>query len=92
MMVANYNWNHFTIYVSQIIVLYSLNLYNNACQLFLNKTQKKLLLKVFVLSLPSKTLFPQIISQPFQIFIQTQPSYWAFPEFPIYHLKPYYTP
>ena len=30
--------NHFTIYVNQTIMLYTLNLYSDVCQLFLNKT------------------------------------------------------
>ena len=34
--------NHFTIYVSQAIMLYTLNLYNDICQLFLNKTGGKI--------------------------------------------------
>ena len=33
--------NHFTIYVKQIITLYAFNLYNDMCQLFVNKTREK---------------------------------------------------
>lgn len=36
----NYD-NHFTVYVSQIIMLYMLNLYSASCQLYLNKTGRK---------------------------------------------------
>lgn len=32
--------NHFTIYVNQSIMLCSLNLYNDVCQLFLNENEK----------------------------------------------------
>ena len=31
------------IYVNQIIMLYTLNLYSDICQLFLNKTEKNLI-------------------------------------------------
>ena len=33
--------NHFMIYVNQMIMLYTLNLYNAICQLYLNKAKKK---------------------------------------------------
>ena len=33
--------NHFTVYVSQVITSYALNLYSDRCQLFLNKTGGK---------------------------------------------------
>lgn len=33
--------NHFTIYVSQIVTLYILNLYSAVCQVYLNKNGKK---------------------------------------------------
>ena len=33
-------FNNFTIYISQIIMMYALNLYSDACQLFLNKMEK----------------------------------------------------
>ena len=33
----NYCGNHLTMYVSQIILLYTLNLYSAACQLYSNK-------------------------------------------------------
>lgn len=33
--------DHFTIYVSQAIMLYSLNLCTDVCQLFFNKPEKK---------------------------------------------------
>ena len=36
-----YCGNYFTIYVSQIIMLYSLNLYSAVCQLYPSKTGKK---------------------------------------------------
>ena len=36
-----YSGDHFTIYVNQPIMLYFLNLYGAACQLFLNKTARK---------------------------------------------------
>lgn len=36
-----YCGNHFTIYLSQIILMYTLNLYSVVCQLYLNKTRKK---------------------------------------------------
>ena len=32
--------NHFPTYVNQIIMLYTLNIYTDVCQLFLNKTEK----------------------------------------------------
>lgn len=32
--------NHFTIYVSEIIIHYTLNLYKAACQIYLNKLEK----------------------------------------------------
>lgn len=35
-----YCGNHFTIYVSQIIMLYALDLHSDICQLFLNKKKK----------------------------------------------------
>lgn len=39
------NWtycgNYFTVYVNQTIMLYTLNLYSDECQLFLNKTVNK---------------------------------------------------
>ena len=34
--------NHFMIYVNQMIMLYTLNLYNAICQLYLNKAKKKI--------------------------------------------------
>ena len=37
-----YGGNHFTVYVNQTIMLYTLNLYSDACQLFLNKTGKSI--------------------------------------------------
>ena len=40
--------NHFMIHVSQIIMLYTLNLYNALCQLYLNKTGKRKKKKVTV--------------------------------------------
>ena len=36
-----YYGNHFMMYVSQIIMLYTLNLYRAVCQLYLNKTVRK---------------------------------------------------
>lgn len=33
--------NYFTVYANQTIVLSSLNLHSDVCQLFLNKTEKK---------------------------------------------------
>ena len=33
--------NHFTIYIVQTVMLYALNLYNDVCQLFLNKNGGK---------------------------------------------------
>ena len=33
--------NYFTVYVSQTIILYILNLYSEVCQLYLNKTGGK---------------------------------------------------
>ena len=35
-----YCGHHFTIYVSQTIMLYTLNLYSDVCQLYVNKTGK----------------------------------------------------
>ena len=35
--------NHFTVYISQIIILYTLNLYIDLCQLYLNNTGKTVL-------------------------------------------------
>lgn len=39
------SWNccgdHFTIYVNQTIVPYTLNLYSDVCQFFIKKTEKK---------------------------------------------------
>lgn len=32
---------HFTVYVSQVIMLYILNIYSGTCQLYLNKTGKR---------------------------------------------------
>ena len=32
--------NHFPLYVNQTIMLYTLNIYTDVCQLFLNKTEK----------------------------------------------------
>ena len=34
--------NHLTIYVIQTIILYSLNLHSDICQLFLNKTESNI--------------------------------------------------
>ena len=36
-----FRFHHFMTYVSQIIMLYTLNLYNAVCQLYLNKTERK---------------------------------------------------
>ena len=36
--IQTYWVNHFTIYVSQTIMLYTLNFYSDICQLYLNKT------------------------------------------------------
>ena len=36
--------NHFMMYMSQITMLYTLNLYSAVCKLYLNKTGKKLCL------------------------------------------------
>ena len=33
--------NHLTVYVSQVIMLYTLKLYSAICQLYLNKTERK---------------------------------------------------
>ena len=33
--------NHFMMYISQIIMLYTLNLHSAVCQLYLNKTERK---------------------------------------------------
>ena len=33
--------NHFMLYVTHIIMLYTLNLHSAVCQLYLNKTTKK---------------------------------------------------
>ena len=41
MLNKTYCGNHFTIYINQIIMLHTLNLYSGICQLFLNKTKKK---------------------------------------------------
>ena len=38
---CTYCGNHFMVYVSQIIMLYTLNLYSAECQLYLNKTRRK---------------------------------------------------
>lgn len=37
-----YCGNNFTVYVSQTIILYTLNLYSSICQLLLNKQGKKI--------------------------------------------------
>ena len=41
------NWtycgDHFTIYANRTIMLYTLNIYSDVCQLFLNKTGEKML-------------------------------------------------
>ena len=37
----SYYMNHFMVYVSQIIMLHTLNVCNAVCQLYLNKTGKK---------------------------------------------------
>lgn len=37
-----YCGNHFTIYVNKTIMLYVLNLYTDGCEIFLNKTGKKI--------------------------------------------------
>ena len=37
----NHCINHFMVYVSEIIMLYTLNLYSAVCQLHLNKNWKK---------------------------------------------------
>ena len=34
--------HHFMMYVSQIILLFTLNLYSTVCQLYLNKLEKSL--------------------------------------------------
>ena len=34
-------WNHFVTYVSQIIMLHTLNLYSTQCQYYLNKTGRR---------------------------------------------------
>ena len=39
--------NPFTIYTNQTLMLYDLNLYSDACQLFLNKTEKIALKRFF---------------------------------------------
>lgn len=38
---STYCGNHFMMYTSQIIMLYTLNLYSTICQLYLNKTRRK---------------------------------------------------
>ena len=54
---ANYTYfgNHFTIYISNIIMPYALNLYNALCQLHLNKNRgeekKNLILGTYVSTL-----------------------------------------
>lgn len=40
--------NHFMVYVNQIIVLYTLNIYSAISQLHLNKTGEKSMLKISV--------------------------------------------
>ena len=45
---CTYCGNHCTIYVSQTIMLYALNLYGDVCQLFLNKTGEKINRKAFL--------------------------------------------
>ena len=45
-----YCGNHFIIYVSQVIMLHTLNLHSAICQLYLNKTERKkitLFLQIF---------------------------------------------
>ena len=37
----NLLWYHFVMYASQIIMLYTLNLYNAICQLYLSKSGRK---------------------------------------------------
>lgn len=39
------NYSHFRMHVSQIIMLQSLNLYSALCQFYLNKTERKIILK-----------------------------------------------
>ena len=43
MMDVHYTYcgNHFMMYLSLIIMLYTLNLYSGVCQLHLNKTERK---------------------------------------------------
>lgn len=38
--------NHFTAYVSEVSVPYTLNLYSDLCQLYLNKTERNSLMIV----------------------------------------------
>ena len=33
--------DHFTMYISQIIMFHTLNIYSAVCQLYLNKTERK---------------------------------------------------
>ena len=47
-----YCGSHVTIYVSQIIMLYTLNIYSAVCKLYLNKTGKK----IYILLVEMKTL------------------------------------
>ena len=50
-------------YVSQIIMLYTLNLYSAVCQLYLNKTEKKYLWNVLRFSCFSTPGYPYIVTQ-----------------------------
>ena len=53
---CTYCGHHFMMYVSQIIMLYTLNLYSAVCQLYLKKTGRKKLrvLILFMRALPPK--------------------------------------
>lgn len=44
-----YHDNHSTIYVTQTVMPYTLNLYSDVCQLFLNKTGKKKVSEIDIL-------------------------------------------
>ena len=46
----NYHGNHFMMYVTQVVILYTLNLYSAVCQLYLSKTEKNkcILIEMFI--------------------------------------------
>ena len=48
--------NHFMVYISQIIILCTLNLYSAVCQFYLNKTGRKMFLLYFQSRIESRII------------------------------------